>query len=48
MKTENSPRDPLPERAPVGRLVLWGILAVALVIGIVLYFIYQRRTPSLL
>jgi len=28
--------------------VLWGLLALALIIGVVLYFVYQRRTPSLL
>jgi len=46
MMTEKTPRD--SERAPLGRLVLWGLLALALIIGLVLYFVYQRRTPSLL
>jgi hypothetical protein len=43
---DKTPRD--PEQAPIGRLVVWGVLALALIVGIVLYFIYQRRTPALL
>ena len=43
---DKTPRD--PERAPAGRLVIWGVLALALIVGIVLYFIFERRTPSLL
>jgi cytochrome c-type biogenesis protein CcmH/NrfF len=46
MMTQQNPED--PERAPIGRLVLWGLLALALVIGIVLYFVYQRRVPTVL
>jgi len=36
------------ERTPLGRIVIWGLLALALVIGIVLYFVYARRVPSVL
>jgi hypothetical protein len=36
------------ERASLGRIVIWGLLALALVIGIVLYFVYARRVPSVL
>lgn len=46
MTDEQTPRR--PERTPVGRFLLWGLLALALVIGIVLYFIYERRIATVL
>jgi hypothetical protein len=46
MTDEQTPRP--PERTPMGRVVIWGFLVLALVIGIVLYFIYERRIASVL
>lgn len=44
--TQQTPQE--PERTPIGRVVLWTLLALALLIGVVLYFVYQRRVPTVL
>jgi hypothetical protein len=39
---------PEPESASALRIVLWSAVAVALLIGIALYFKYERFIPSVL
>ena len=39
--TPPSPYDEEDDSIPVGRLAVWGVLAVVLAIGIYLYFRYQ-------
>lgn len=46
MKHEDTPRE--PDRAPRAWTLLWGLLATALVVGIVLYFLYERGIASVL
>ena len=42
--SESRPRD----RAPIVRVVLWGLLAAALLAGIILFFRFSRRMTPLL
>jgi len=37
-----------PDAVPLGRVVLWGLFGVALVVGLVLYFKYERLVAPLL
>lgn len=39
-----SPRDTIPLR----RIILWIVVALAVVLGLVLYFIYEPRVATLL
>jgi hypothetical protein len=44
--TPPSSRD--PERVPVGRLALWGVLVAVILLGIYLYLRYQRSMTPLI
>lgn len=46
MKHEDTPR--VPDRISRAWVLMWGLVGVALVVGIVLYFLYERRVPSVL
>jgi hypothetical protein len=39
---------PKPERASLLRIVVWGLLFIALVVGVVLFFKFGRNMSSLL
>jgi hypothetical protein len=45
--TPTPPRAP-EERVPIRRSVLWSIVAVVLVLGVVLYFMFGRSVQPLL
>jgi hypothetical protein len=37
-----------PDAVPLGRAVLWGLFGVAVLVGLVLYFKYERLVAPLL
>jgi hypothetical protein len=41
---QSSPDD---EAVPLRRVLLWGLVAVAIVVGLVLYFVYERQITPL-
>lgn len=38
---------PQPSRLPIRRLLLWALIGVAIVVGLVLYFLYARLLEPL-
>ncbi len=40
--TEQHGETPPEQRVPIGRAVLWGLIGVAILVGVFLYFRYER------
>jgi type VI protein secretion system component VasF len=38
---------PRPSEVPVRRAIMWGLIAAAIVVGLVLYFLYARLLQPL-
>lgn len=43
-----APIVPETERIPLARVLLWGALAAAVILGVVLFFLHARTAPTVL